>query len=171
MMSNKTLLQKGIIFAVIILFFGTSVTATLVGDAVEKVPSFTTCYSIATTQKIINKGTLSGYVNDSSMNPIKGARVRVHFHGTYEENYSDSSGYYTVDNIPICYCLKNCTAHKKGYKTTWTLLAVDENTIHDFVLAKNKPVLLDLKNQQIIKYFYLLFLERCSLLERLLLLL
>jgi len=82
----------------------------------------------------IYDGSLSGYVNDTYMNPIERARVRVYFHGTYEENYSDSSGYYHVTNIPICYCLKNATASKEGYKTEWVLLGITENTTYDFVL-------------------------------------
>ena len=90
---------------------------------------------VATSRTTFNDGTLSGYVKDASMNPIEGARVRVYFHGTYEENYTDSSGYYHVTNIPICYCLKNCTASKEGYKTEWILLGIDENTIYDFVLT------------------------------------
>jgi hypothetical protein len=79
-------------------------------------------------------GSLSGYVTDSAMNPIEGARVRVYFYETYEENYTDSSGYYNVTNIPICWCLKNATASKDGYSTEWVLLAIGENTTYDFVL-------------------------------------
>ncbi len=82
-----------------------------------------------------NDGTLSGYVNDTSMNPIEGALVRVYFHGTYEEDYTDASGYYHVTNIPICYCLKNCTASKPGYKSEWVLLGIVEDTTYDFVLT------------------------------------
>ena len=82
-----------------------------------------------------NDGTLSGYVNDTSMNPIQGARVRVLFHGTFEEDYTDSSGYYHVTNIPICYCMKNCVASKIGYKREQVLLAIVEDTTHDFILS------------------------------------
>ncbi|UCF12908.1 MAG: carboxypeptidase regulatory-like domain-containing protein, partial [Thermoplasmatales archaeon] len=78
-------------------------------------------------------------VNNTSMNPIEGARVRVYFHDTYEENFTNSSGYYNVNNIPICYCLKKCTASKNGYKTEQVLLSIVENTTYDFVLApRNK---------------------------------
>jgi parallel beta-helix repeat protein len=69
------------------------------------------------------------------MNPIEGAKVRVYFHGTYEENCTDSSGYYHVTNIPICRCLKNATASKDGYTTEWVLLTIWENTTYDFVLT------------------------------------
>ncbi len=89
--------------------------------------------------QIFNDGTLSGYVNDTSMNPIEGALVRVYFHETYEENYTDSSGYYHVTNIPICYCMKNCTASKDGYKTEQVSLSIDENTTYDFVLNILEP--------------------------------
>ena len=84
-----------------------------------------------------NDGTLSGYVNDTSMNPIEGALVRVHFHGTYEEDYTDSLGYFHVINIPICWCMKNSTASKPGYKGEWIYLAIEENTTHDFVLSRS----------------------------------
>jgi len=80
-------------------------------------------------------GTLSGYVTDTLMNPLSGALVRVYFHGTYEENYSDSSGYYQVTDIPLCYCLKNATCSKPGYQTEWILLSIGENTTYDFTLT------------------------------------
>lgn len=97
-------------------------------------------YSSYETNKVYSihideNGTLSGYVTDPSMNPIKGVRVRVYFHETYEENYTDASGYYNVTNIPICYCLKNATASKNGYATEWVLLSIVENTTHDFILT------------------------------------
>jgi len=79
-------------------------------------------------------GTLSGYVTDPAMNPIEGALVRVYFHDTYKENYSDSTGYYHVTDIPICYCIKNATCSKDGYQTQWALLSIYENTSYDFVL-------------------------------------
>jgi len=82
----------------------------------------------------INDGSLSGYVNDSSMNAIEGARVRVYFHGTYEENYTDANGYYHVANIPICYCLKNCTVLKEWYHPNWVMMGITENTTYDFIL-------------------------------------
>ena len=81
-----------------------------------------------------NDGNLFGYVNDTDMNPIEGALVQVYFHGTYEEDYSDSNGYYHVTNIPLCNCTKNCTAYKPGYKPKWVLLSIGMNTIYDFVL-------------------------------------
>jgi hypothetical protein len=82
----------------------------------------------------LNNGTLSGYVTDPLDNPIEGALIRVNFHETYEEDYSDENGYYYVDNIPICYCMKNCTCLKEGYNTEWVELGITENTTYDFML-------------------------------------
>lgn len=87
-----------------------------------------------------NDGTLSGYVTDTFMNPIEGALIRVYFHETYEEDYSDENGYYYVDNIPICWCMKNCTCSKDGYETEWVLLGIVQDTTYDFVLTPLDPV-------------------------------
>lgn len=84
-------------------------------------------------------GNLSGYVTDTFMNPLQGARVRVYFHETYEENYSDAAGYYHVTNIPLCYCMKNATCSKPGYQSQWILLSISENTTYDFILTALDP--------------------------------
>jgi len=84
---------------------------------------------------LTQEANLSGYVTDSFMNPINAALVRVYFHGTYEENYSNSLGYYHVTHIPLCYCVKNATCSKQGYRTEWVLLSISENTTYDFILT------------------------------------
>ena len=111
-------MKKSIVVGIILIFLLSSLMPMTSSYETNKV------YSI----HIDENGTLSGYVKDTSMNPIEGAKVRVYFHETYEEDYSDSSGYYHVTNIPICYCLKNATASKEGYTTEWVLLAIGENT-------------------------------------------
>jgi hypothetical protein len=85
-------------------------------------------------QQYQSTGNLSGYVTDTQMTPLEGALIRVSFHGTYEENYSNPDGYYHVTNIPLCYCLKNATCSKEGYQTTIVWLSISENTTHDFIL-------------------------------------
>ena len=123
-MGKQNPIRQGLVVAVIFLFAGMSVIPSI-GTTVVNSSSITTFYD----------GSLSGYVNDTSMNPIEGALVRVYFHGTYEENYSDSNGYYHVTNIPICWCCKNCTASKEGYETEWVWLSIYENTTYNFVLT------------------------------------
>ena len=73
------------------------------------------------------------------MNPLDGALIRVSFHETYEENYSDADGYYHVTNIPLCYCLKNATCSKAGYQTQTVWLSISENTTYDFILNSLGP--------------------------------
>ena len=80
-------------------------------------------------------GALSGYVTDIERNPIQGARIRVSFHDTYQESYSDAAGYYHVTDIPLCNCTKNSTCSKQGYNTEWVSLPIWENTTYDFLFT------------------------------------
>ena len=82
----------------------------------------------------LENGSLSGYVTDVDMNPIEDALVRVYFHETYKEDYSDSNGYYHVTDIPICYCMKEAVCSKAGYYNESAWLSITENTTYDFVL-------------------------------------
>ena len=114
---------------------GNKVAVIINGSDIKSYPSSQNIINmIPSSGNTINNGTLSGYVTDPLDNPIEGALIRVHFHGTYEEDYSDENGYYHVTNIPICYCMKNATCSKEGYKTEWELLSIAENTTYDFVL-------------------------------------
>ena len=125
---NKSYVKKPLAVAVIFLFFGVSVISST-GTTFEKKSAMATFY----------EGSLSGYVNDSSMNPIVGAVVTVFFHGTYEKNYTDSSGYYHVTDIPICNCTKKVIAYKEGYQGEEVFLSIYENTTYDFVLMPLPP--------------------------------
>ena len=120
------LLSKTLVIGIIFLFIGMSIIPTISSDT-------------ASSTTLDNDGSLLGYVNDTSGNPIEGALVRVYFHGTYEEDYSDSTGFYHVTNIHICNCTKNTTCSKEGYKTEWVLLGIAENTTYDFNLTSNFP--------------------------------
>ena len=123
---NKDNLGKAVVLSVVLLFI-----------VVGVYPAVAIKIDITKSITLVNDGTLSGYVNDTSGNPIKGALITVHFHETYEEAYSDDYGYYFVDNIPICWCYKNATCSKEGYKSEWVLLAIYENTKYDFVLTSS----------------------------------
>jgi hypothetical protein len=123
------MIKKGLAVAVILLFFGTSI-----------VPSISTAIEDKSSIATINDGNLSGYVHDTNTNPIEGALVRVCFHGEYEEDYTDSTGYYHVTNIPICWCMKNCTALKEDYVKEWVYLSIGENTTYNFVLEQDDTI-------------------------------
>jgi hypothetical protein len=106
-------------------------SSTVSGYPLSK-PITDSSYTLEITQPT---GNLSGYVTDIYMNPIEDALVRVYFHETYEENYSNSLGYYHVTNIPLCWCLKNATCSKQGYYPEWAMLSISENTTYDFILT------------------------------------
>jgi len=92
---------------------------------------------------LVNNGSLSGFVNDSIGNFIEGVRVRVDFHETFEEDFTDESGYYHVTNIPECYCLKNVTVSKIGYKTEKVTLSISNNSTYDFILTHTNFIYVD----------------------------
>jgi len=139
MKKNPALLNKTNVIVLLIFFMLLSSSAFAITK--EKINwNFSSYAQESTSNIILHNGSLLGYVNDTTGNPIEGALVRVHFHGTYEEDYSDSAGFYHVTNIPICYCMKNTTCSKEGYKTEWVLLSIAENTNYDFVLTSgNNP--------------------------------
>jgi len=126
------MMKKFLIVVIILLSFSGNLLTNISGDIIED-----TVYveSDKPIKYIYNNGSLSGYVNDTSMNPVEGALVRVYFHETYRENYSNNFGYYHVTDIPICYCLKNCTASKEGYESDWVMLGISEGTKYDFILT------------------------------------
>jgi len=133
-MQNNIIKKKGFatIFAFMLIIIGFL-------PVVQSVMLSQNITCIKTTYNTFYEGTLSGYVKDPSNNSIEGALVRVHFHGEYRENYSDSNGYYHVVDIPICWCIKNATCSKEGYRTEWVLLPIYENTTYDFTLYPLGP--------------------------------
>jgi parallel beta-helix repeat protein len=139
-----TLFKKELIFAVIVLFIGSSITPTIIGDdgiiSARNTVDITenTVYGmiyVTASKNTKYNGSLSGYITDPSMNPIKGAIIRALCGEDCFENISDSSGYYYIDNIPIIFCLWNISASKTGYKTIWVETSIGENTTLDFVMT------------------------------------
>jgi hypothetical protein len=126
------MMKEGLVVAVILLCIGPSIASSINANMpiTNEVTSATRASTITTYQ-----GTLSGYVTDSVMNPIEGARIRVYFHDSFRENYSDATGYFHVTDIPICNCTKNATCSKEGYHPTWVYLTIWDNTTYDFVLT------------------------------------
>ena len=135
---QKSNMCKILAVGIIVLFIGVAVTPCIIGKEIPRLRIYNTCIEKSETNP--NNGSLSGYVNDTFMNPIQGARVRVSFHGTFRQNYTDNSGYYHVTDIPICNCSKNCTASKEGFTTEEVWLSIYKNTTYDFILnTANHP--------------------------------
>jgi hypothetical protein len=135
---KKNKLYKVLATGIFILLIGVSITPSIVGNKIPDIRIKNKC--LESPFENSNEGSLSGYVYNNNSYPIKGARVRVSFHETYEEDYSDENGYYHVTNIPICYCLKNASCSKICYTEEWVLLGIVENTTYDFILnTTNHP--------------------------------
>ena len=83
----------------------------------------------------IENGSLSGYVNDTFFNPIKGAVISIKCGGLHMQNTSDSNGFYYIGNVPIVDCYWNVSASKKRYETYWIEMSIDINSTYDFVLT------------------------------------
>jgi hypothetical protein len=136
-MEEKKKSNKILVLGTFVLFLCVSISPIVLG---EVMPSVNVSNLIIISAGPPNNGSLSGYVKDINMSPITGVRIRVSFHDTYEQNYSDENGYYNVTNIPICYCMKNASCYKPCYSSEWVMLAIVENTTHDFILNfSNSP--------------------------------
>jgi hypothetical protein len=131
-MDKNPLLRKCLIVGIILLFIGLAGIPSINANNPMSDHIASATYKSNIT---LNNGTLSGHVADFEENPIEGARVRVYFHDTYSENYSDSTGYFHVTNISICNCTKNATCSKEGYYPVWVYLGIWDNTTYDFVLT------------------------------------
>jgi hypothetical protein len=132
------ILKKGLVVIVILLFIGVPLALNINAEIESNESTYT---------DFLDDGNLSGYVYDSNMEPIEGARVRVYFHETYEEDYTDSSGYYHVTNIPICWCMKNATASKEDYVTEWVYLSIGESTTYNFILESDDSDLVEFESE------------------------
>lgn len=158
---EKSLYRKGLVAGIMVIFLGVSIVSSTAN--IDKAVSSTTGFS----------GNLTGYINNTSGNPIKGAIVRVFFHDTWRKDYSDEKGYYNVTKIPICFCIKETYCSKIGYKTEHVSLAIVENTIHNFILtstgekSKNYNGLCKIRNKAIDYPIFLMFLEQFPILQQL----
>jgi 5-carboxymethyl-2-hydroxymuconate isomerase len=99
-------------------------------DASRALPS-----QLQQTSTTLFHGVLSGHVIDSGMYPVQGARVRVSFHDTYRDGYTDAAGLYTVADIPVCPCMKNVSCFANGYYTAYSTMEINASSFHDFVLG------------------------------------
>ncbi len=81
------------------------------------------------------EGIIIGFVTDSENgNPISDAIITLKYHEEVHTKLTDSSGYYEFANVPICFCLKNVSASKRGYEGEYQMVAVSEQTYVNFSL-------------------------------------
>lgn len=80
-------------------------------------------------------GIITGIVIDAETNdPIPDALMTLKYHGLIRTELTDSNGWYTFTEVPICFCLKNVSASKNGYESQYELVAVSEITYVNFTL-------------------------------------
>lgn len=80
-------------------------------------------------------GVITGIVTDAETNdPIPDALMTLSYHGLIRTELTDSDGWYTFTEVPICFCLKNVSASKSGYEGQYKLVAVSEITYANFSL-------------------------------------
>lgn len=79
-------------------------------------------------------GHLSGQVTDTSGMPLENVKIRIEYHGIFQETFSDENGFYAFSDIPVCFCLKRVTASKDGYSDFVTEIGISEHTVLDIVM-------------------------------------
>jgi len=77
---------------------------------------------------------ISGFINDIEMTPIDGAKVSLSCGEESFECYSDETGYYHKEDLPLIFCIWNITVFKQDYKTTYVDMPITENSKCDFTL-------------------------------------
>ncbi|MBS3778053.1 MAG: carboxypeptidase regulatory-like domain-containing protein [Candidatus Thermoplasmatota archaeon] len=79
-------------------------------------------------------GSLSGYITDEEMNPISNAEVTIRCAENSFICFSNESGFYHRDDIPIVFCLWNISVNKEGYQTAYHDMSIGEHSIYNFTL-------------------------------------
>ncbi len=89
-------------------------------------------------------GIITGIVIDAETNdPIPDVLMTLKYHGLIRTELTDSDGWYTFTEVPICFCLKNVSASKNGYESQYKLVAVSEITYVNFTLNPTPDDLTD----------------------------
>ena len=86
----------------------------------------------------IYNGNLSGFVKDHFNNFIEGVKIKIEYHDTFQETFTDENGYYLISNIPICFCLKKIITLKEGYKNFTTEIGISENSTLNITLFEEE---------------------------------
>ena len=86
---------------------------------------------------------ISGYVNDTTMNPISGAIIKVTCGDDSYLNTSDSMGYYYVGPLPLAYCLWTISFSKEGYSTFSVEMPIVDNISYNVILTARATIFVD----------------------------
>jgi len=79
-------------------------------------------------------GCLSGYITDENMNSLSDVEITISCGDNTFVCFSNESGYYERDDLPIVFCMWNISASKQGYETSYHEMPIGENSTHNFTL-------------------------------------
>lgn len=79
-------------------------------------------------------GCLSGYITDENLNPLSNVEVTISCGDNTFACYSNESGHYERDDLPIVFCMWNISASKQGYETSYHEMPIGEDSTHNFTL-------------------------------------
>jgi hypothetical protein len=81
------------------------------------------------------EGTLYGTVFHAiTGQPLPGTQIKLSYHDQTRTTETDSSGNFRITDIPLCFCLKNLSAHRDGFEVWFQMLAIDETTFENIFL-------------------------------------
>jgi hypothetical protein len=80
-------------------------------------------------------GSLSGYILEEDMTPLFDARILISCGENTFECYSNESGFYHRDDIPIVFCIWNISVYKEGYNNAYCEMSIGKNSTCNFTLT------------------------------------
>ena len=99
---------------------------------------------------------ISGYIKDIEMNPIDGAKISLSCGEELFECYSDETGFYHKEDLPLLFCIWNITVFKQDYETAYVDMPITKNSKCSFTLIPLNLVEkeeIEIQNKINIKYY------------------
>jgi hypothetical protein len=87
-----------------------------------------------------NTANISGYVTDIDDYPIKDVKISFSCGEEFYECYSNETGYYIKENLPLLYCIWNITVTKTGYQSKTIDMPIGQETSKNFTLYVSEPI-------------------------------
>ena len=83
---------------------------------------------------------ISGFITDLEMNPIDGTKISLSCGEESFECYSDETGYYHKEGLPLLFCIWNITVFKQNYEIAYVDMPIIENSKCNFTLIPSNLV-------------------------------
>ncbi len=88
---------------------------------------------------------ISGFIINIKMNPIDGAKISLSCGEEYFECYSNETGYYHKEGLPLLYCIWNITVFKQYYESAYIEMPITQNSTCNFTLISLDNVELEVE--------------------------